>query len=80
MKKILVTMCLLGIAAPLFADGTNQLTDEKSRVSYAIGMMTGSQWKQQDIDFDPNVYAQGIKDALAGGATLAHPGRGQTGD
>ena len=63
-------MFCLGLAAPLFADGTNQLADEKSRVSYAIGMMTGHQWKQQDIDFDPTIYAQGIKDALAGGATL----------
>jgi len=70
MKKILVTMFCLGMAAPLFADGTNQLADEKARVSYAIGMMTGRQWKQQDIDFSPDIYAQGIKDALAGGATL----------
>ena len=63
-------MFCLGMAAPLFADGTNQLADEKARVSYAIGMMTGRQWKQQDIDFSPDIYAQGIKDALAGGATL----------
>ena len=28
-------------SAPLLADGTNLLADEKSRVSYAIGMMTG---------------------------------------
>ena len=63
-------MFCLGMAAPLFADGTNQLADEKSRVSYAIGMMTGHQWKQQDIDFDPDTYARGIKDALTGGATL----------
>ena len=63
-------MFCLGLAAPLFADGTNQLADEKSRVSYAIGMMTGHQWKQQDIDFDPDTYARGIKDALTGGATL----------
>jgi FKBP-type peptidyl-prolyl cis-trans isomerase FklB len=70
MKKLFVTMFCLGLAAPLFADGTNQLADEKSRVSYAIGMMTGHQWKQQDIDFDPDTYARGIKDALTGGATL----------
>ena len=70
MKKLFVTMFCLGLAAPLFADGTNQLADEKSRVSYAIGMMTGHQWKTQDIDFDPQIYAQGIKDALSGGTTL----------
>ena len=63
-------MFCLGMAAPLFADGTNQLADEKSRVSYAIGMMTGGQWKAQDIDFDPEIYARGIKDALTGGTAL----------
>ena len=63
-------MFCLGMAAPLFADGTNQLADEKSRVSYALGMLTGHQWKAQDLDFNPDVYAQGIKDSLAGGATL----------
>ena len=73
MKKLFVTMFCLGMAAPLFADGTNQLADEKSRVSYAIGMMTGHQWKMQDLDFDPDVYARGIKDALAGGTTLLTP-------
>jgi FKBP-type peptidyl-prolyl cis-trans isomerase len=70
MKKTLVTLFCLGMAAPLFADGTNQLTDEKSRSSYALGMLTGQQWKQQDVGFDVDVYARGIKDGLAGGATL----------
>ncbi len=70
MKKIIVTMFCLGMTAPLFADGTNQLADENSRVSYAIGMMTGHQWKQQDLNFDPDIYARGIKDAMTGGTTL----------
>jgi len=84
MKKILVTMFCLGLAAPLFADGTtepaggapaastnstNPFPDEKSRVSYALGMMNGHQWKTQDLDLDPDVYAQGIKDALTGRPT-----------
>lgn len=70
-------MFCLGMAAPLFADGTNQLADEKSRVSYAIGMMTGHQWKQQDLDFDPDTYARGIKDAMGGGTTLLTPEEAQ---
>jgi FKBP-type peptidyl-prolyl cis-trans isomerase FklB len=77
MKKLFVTMISLSLAAPLFADGTNQLADEKSRVSYALGMLTGHQWKTQDLDFDPSVYAQGIKDALGGGATLMTPEQAQ---
>lgn len=60
----------LSAAAPLLADGTNQLADEKSRVSYALGMGVGYQWKQQELDFDPDLYARGIKDAMSGGATL----------
>lgn len=70
MKKLITTVFCLGMAVPLFADGTNQLADENSRVSYAIGMMTGHQWKAQDLDFNPDVYVQGIKDALSGGNTL----------
>jgi len=70
MKKLITTVFCLGMAAPLFADGTNQLADENSRVSYAIGMMTGHQWKTQDLDFNPDIYLQGLKDGLKGGDTL----------
>jgi FKBP-type peptidyl-prolyl cis-trans isomerase len=77
MKKIIITLFCLGLAAPLFADGTNQLADEKSRVSYALGMLNGHQWKTQDLDFDPDIYAQGIKDALAGKPTLLTPEEAQ---
>jgi FKBP-type peptidyl-prolyl cis-trans isomerase len=59
-----------GVVAPLFAGGTNSLPDEKSRISYAIGMMTGHTWQQQDVDFDVDLYARGIKDGQSGGATL----------
>jgi FKBP-type peptidyl-prolyl cis-trans isomerase FklB len=66
---LILTICF-SASAPLFAVDTNQLADQKSRVSYAIGMMTGRQWKQQEVDFDPDVYARGIKDSLAGAPLL----------
>jgi FKBP-type peptidyl-prolyl cis-trans isomerase len=69
MKKIILMISCLGIAAPLFADGTNQLADENARVSYALGMMNGTQWRLQELGFDPDVYMRGIKDGLAGGKT-----------
>ena len=59
----------LGLAAPLFADGTNQLADDNARVSYALGMMNGKQWRLQELGFDPDIYMRGIKDGLAGGKT-----------
>jgi len=70
MKKLFITLFCASLAAPLFADGTNQLADENSRVSYAIGLMTGHQWKSQDLDFNPDLYVQGIKDAMSGGNAL----------
>jgi FKBP-type peptidyl-prolyl cis-trans isomerase FklB len=59
-----------GVAAPLFADGTNVLSDEKSRVSYAIGMMLGHNWQQQGLEIDPDIAAHAIKDIQSGGTTL----------
>jgi FKBP-type peptidyl-prolyl cis-trans isomerase FklB len=71
MKTIILAVIFsTGAVAPVFADGTNSLPDEKSRISYAAGMMTGHSWKQQDLDFDVDLYAQGIKDEQSGSATL----------
>ncbi len=50
--------------------GTNVFSDEKSRNSYAIGMMFGSRWKQQEIDVDYDWLVRGLKDAQSGGPTL----------
>ena len=59
-----------GVAAPLFAAGTNILSEEKSRVSYAIGMMLGHNWQQQGLEIDPDIAAHAIKDVQSGGTTL----------
>ncbi len=69
-KFILGTVVSLGLAGTLLAEGTNQLTDEKSRVSYAIGMMLGHNWKQQGLEVDPDIAARAIKDIQSGGPTL----------
>ena len=50
--------------------GTNVFSDEKSRSSYAIGMMFGSRWKQQEMDVDNEWLIRGLKDAQAGGPML----------
>ncbi len=70
MKKIFVTLFCLGLTAPLFADGTNQFANENARISYAFGMLTGEQWKQQEVGFDADAYSRGIKDGLAGTTLL----------
>jgi FKBP-type peptidyl-prolyl cis-trans isomerase FklB len=74
MKKIILSLICLATAAPLFADGTNQLTDEKSRESYAIGMVIGQNFfKRNGLDtntVDLDIAAQGIKAVVSGGTPL----------
>jgi FKBP-type peptidyl-prolyl cis-trans isomerase len=71
MNKIILTISLVAaFAAPLFADDTNILSDEKSKVSYAIGLSIGHNFQQQGIDVDNDLLVRGIKDAQSGGATL----------
>jgi FKBP-type peptidyl-prolyl cis-trans isomerase FklB len=57
-------------AAPVFADGTNVLADEKLRESYALGMTIGQNLKRQGVEVDWNMYARGFKDEQSGGTTL----------
>jgi len=63
-------MVCIGTAAVLKAEGTNELADEKSRVSYAIGMMIGHNWQQQGLEVNPDIFAQAVKDVQSGGKTL----------
>jgi len=50
--------------------GTDVFSGENSRGSYAIGLMFGSRWKQQEIDVNYDWLVRGLKDAMAGGPTL----------
>lgn len=46
-----------------------QPSTDKEKLSYAIGMNIGRQMKSQSVDVDPAFFAQGFRDALAGGKT-----------
>jgi len=70
MKTISLTIIFSLVAASLLADDTNTLSDDKSKASYAIGMMLGHNWQQQGIDVDLDLVLRGLKDAQSGGATL----------
>src|SRR5579862_6518247 len=48
---------------------TMTLTTPKDKQSYAIGMNIGKGLHRDSVDVDPNILAQGVKDALAGGKT-----------
>lgn len=71
MKSILLTVIFsAGLVAPLLADDTNILSDERAKASYAIGMTLGHNWQQQGIDVDLGLVVRGLKDEQSGGPTL----------
>jgi FKBP-type peptidyl-prolyl cis-trans isomerase len=75
MKKLFLSVSLFaGLVAPLFAENTNVLSDQKTRNSYAIGVMLGQNFlKRQNLDADTvNVdwVARGMKDVQSSNTML----------
>ena len=60
---LLAVVVFAGMTAPVLADDTNVLTDEKSKVSYAIGIMFGHNFQQQGIEVDTGLFMWGFTDA-----------------
>ncbi len=46
------------------------LKTQKDKFSYALGMNLGTSLHKQSVDVNPNIVAQGLRAALAGGKTL----------
>ncbi len=57
-------------AVPSAAQPAPELKDSKEKLSYALGMALGKQFREQSIEVDPELYVRGLKDALSGGKTL----------
>jgi len=60
---------------------TQALVSEKARLSYTIGVEMGAsfnQFKKYGIEVDPQLVFQGVKDMLAGQATLTEEEMAQT--
>ena len=49
---------------------TTALKTPRDKFSYALGMNLGASLHKQSVDVDPNMVAQGLRAALAGGKTL----------
>lgn len=43
---------------------------EGQKLSYALGMVLGSQFRSQSVEVDLELYTQGLRDALSGSRTL----------
>ncbi|MBI4326869.1 MAG: FKBP-type peptidyl-prolyl cis-trans isomerase [Chloroflexi bacterium] len=69
MKSGLLASLSLGIICADLVQAAEkvELKDQKSKVSYVIGLSVGKNFKQQTIDIDPETFARGFKDGLSGG-------------
>jgi len=73
MKKSLlgiVLMALLTLACQGQAGEKVSLDSDRAKESYAIGYSIGEDFKQQEIEVDTRVLAQGMADAIAGGEAM----------
>jgi FKBP-type peptidyl-prolyl cis-trans isomerase FklB len=52
------------------AQETPNLKGQKERVSYALGLDLGNQFRRQGVEVNPDLFLRGLRDALGGGEAL----------
>ena len=58
--------CIAIVGLTIGCDRKGDMSSDRGRASYAIGMQIGNSLKQQNADIDPDALSTGLKDALAG--------------
>ena len=66
MKYFIVALAVLALTLPAFAQEKTQLKDQKDKASYAIGLNVGMNFSRQKVALNPDAFAAGLKDGLAG--------------
>ncbi len=72
-KMVVRWMTILGIglfAALAIAQDPPTFKDSKERISYALGVEAGQQFRNRAIDLDPDAFAKGLKDVISHGTPL----------
>ena len=70
MKKLFIFSCLVSSALSLHARAIQEdyrRADEKARMSYASGMIIGSNLREAGLEFDYTAFAEGLKAVLENG-------------
>jgi FKBP-type peptidyl-prolyl cis-trans isomerase FklB len=68
-RSLAVALCMVLAAGAAFG-ADKQLSSQKEKLSYAIGIDMGSSLKKNGIDVDADILFQGIKDSLTGAKQL----------
>lgn len=66
MKRIFISALVISVALPAFAQEKPPLKDLKDKVSYAVGLNVGSNFRKQGQDLNPDAVLAGLKDAMSG--------------
>ena len=67
MKRFIISLAVLSLTGSVFGqDKSPPLKDTKDKVSYSIGLNIGFNLKKQNVSINPDTFALGVKDALAG--------------
>lgn len=69
MIRSIVVLVLL-LAGTASAQDAPELKDPKEKLSYALGMDLGNQFKSQSVDIDPDIFVKAMKDIMSGGRML----------
>lgn len=65
MKSVVTAVLVLLLAGIVYAESQG-FKSEKEKLSYSMGVATGTQLKRQEIDVDTDMFAKGIKDVISG--------------
>ncbi|HMP81133.1 MAG TPA: FKBP-type peptidyl-prolyl cis-trans isomerase [Verrucomicrobiota bacterium] len=63
--KALATLAFFTAGSLLSAEESSAFTNEQDKISYAIGLNIGSNWKRQDVEVNYEYLVRGLKDAVS---------------
>lgn len=68
--KFFVSSVLVLLLAGIAFSEPQELKTEKDRLSYSMGVATGTQLKRQSVDVNSDMFAKGINDVVTGGKLM----------
>ncbi len=68
--RLMMTLVMMMLPVLAAAQETPALKTDKDKLSYALGMDLGNQFRTRSVDIDPDVFLRGLKAAIAGEKTL----------
>ena len=69
-QTLIASLALILCATGLHAQDASPLKTDKDKTSYALGVAVGKRFQAQGVEADPNLIAQGLKDAYTNGKLL----------